>query len=493
MCMVCYTQGTDKDALSPAGIKPCLCGAAITRAAMRRIEADLSRREFLGGSAAVIALFAGLGLQPSYVEAQTEGASRAILLTNLRFFNGVQTQLQTGRDILVRNGRIESLVPAGQGPAEAQRIDCGGRVVIPGLIDSHWHATLVGVSQIAAMTQDIGFVHLMAGRQAAATLMRGFTTVRDVGGPVFGMKLAIDRGVIDGPRIYPSGAMISQTSGHGDFRFLSELPRMPQDAPSYTERMGAAAIADGRDEVLRRAREQLMRGATQIKIMAGGGVMSQYDPLDATQYLEEEMKAAVQAAADWGTYVCAHVYTPKGIQRAIRAGVKSIEHGQLADSATIRMMRDEGVWWSIQPFLNDEDASPITDPFSIAKREQVASGTERAFREGRAMGINMAFGTDILFNPQGASTQGRQLAKLTRFMPPLEALRLATGAAGELMALSGPRNPYPGPLGVIAEGAWADLLVVDGDPSVNLDFLSTPDQSLKLIMKDGRIHKRTLA
>ena len=162
--------------------------------------------------------------------------------------------------------------------------------------------------------------------------------------------------------------------------------------------LGAAAIADGRDEVLRRAREQLMRGASQIKIMAGGGVASPYDPLDAAQYLEEEMKAAVQAAADWGTYVCAHVYTSQGIQRAIRAGVKSIEHGQLADSATIRMMRDEGVWWSIQPFLADEDANQYTDPASIAKQQQVASGTERAFREGRSLGVKMAFGTDILFS-----------------------------------------------------------------------------------------------
>lgn len=493
MCMVCYTRHPDDEALSPAGIKPCLCGAAITRAAMRRIEADLSRREFLGGSAAVLALFAGLGLQPSHVQAQPAGTRPPLLLTNLRFFDGRTPRLQAGRDILVRDGRIAGLVPAGQGPAEAQRIDCGGRTVIPGLIDAHWHASLVGVSQVAAMTQDVGFVHLMAGRQAGATLMRGFTTVRDVGGPSFGLKLAIDRGVIDGPRIFPSGAMVSQTSGHGDFRFLSELPRMPQDGPSYSERMGAAAIADGRDEVLRRTREQLMRGASQIKIMAGGGVASPYDPLDAAQYLEEEMKAAVQAAADWGTYVCAHVYTSQGIQRAIRAGVKSIEHGQLADSATIRMMRDEGVWWSIQPFLADEDANQYTDPASIAKQQQVASGTERAFREGRSLGVKMAFGTDILFNPQGAASQGRQLAKLARFMPPLEALKLATGSAGELLALSGPRNPYPAPLGVIAEGAMADLLVVEGDPSTDLAFLGTPERSLKLIMKDGRIHKQALA
>ncbi|NNU82229.1 amidohydrolase family protein [Halovulum dunhuangense] len=486
MCMSCY-----ETALSgAAGIDPCLCGAPKTQAAMRRLEADLSRRAFLGGSAAVVGMFAGFGLQPREVRAQAPG--QPLLLTNLRYFDGTGSQLQEGRDILVRDGRIEALPPAGQGPAEAQRIDCGGRAVIPGLIDAHWHSTLVGVSQIVALTQDLGFVHLMSGREAGATLMRGFTTVRDVGGPAFGLKLAIDQGAVAGPRIFPSGAMLSQTSGHGDFRLPSELPRMPGDPASYSERIGAAAIADGRDEVLRRAREQLMKGASQLKIMAGGGVASRYDPLDATQYLEEEMEAAVRAAADWGTYVCAHVYTSKGIQRAVRAGVKSIEHGQLADSETIRMMRDEGAWWSIQPFLADEDANPYTDPASIAKQRQVAEGTVRAFEEGRAEGVRMAFGTDILFNPAGAASQGRQLSKLARFMSPLEALRMATGDAGELLSLSGPRSPYAGRLGVIAEGALADLLVTDGDPATDLSFLGDPDNTLRLIMKGGRIHKDTL-
>ena len=459
---------------------------------MRRIEADLNRRQFLGGISAVVGMFAGFGLQPRYARAQTPG--RPLLLTNLRFFDGTTLSMQTGRDILVENGRISALPLAGQGPQDAERIDCGGRAVIPGLIDAHWHSTLVAVSQIVALTQDPGFVHLMAGREAGATLMRGFTTVRDVGGPAFGLQMAIDRGAVSGPRILPSGAMISQTSGHGDFRMISELPRMPSTPASHTEAMGAVAIADGVDEVLRRTREQLLRGASQIKIMAGGGVASLYDPLDAAQYLEEEMSAAVRAAADWGTYVAAHVYTSVGIQRAIKAGVKSIEHGQLADSETIRMMREEGVWWSIQPFLADEDANQYTNPGQIAMQVRVAEGTVRAFDEGRAEGVRMAFGTDVLFNAAGAASQGRQLAKLARFMTPLEALNMATGAAGELLALSGERNPYRGAaLGVIAEGAHADLLVVDGDPETDLSFLGDPETSLRLIMKGGRIHKEVLA
>jgi imidazolonepropionase-like amidohydrolase len=472
-----------------APINPCLCGAPETQAAMQRIEADISRRQLLGGSAAVIGMFAGFGLAPREVRAQAPG--RPVVLTNLRFFDGTTLSMQSGRDIVIEGGRITGLPATGAGPAEADTIDCGGRAVTPGLIDCHWHATLVSVSQIAALTQDIAFVHLVSGQEAGATLMRGFTTVRDTGGPAFGLKLAIDRGVVMGPRIFPSGAMLSQTSGHGDFRLLNSLPRTDGDL-DYTERTGVAAIADGRDEVIRRAREQLMKGASQIKIMAGGGVSSLYDPLDTAQYFLEEMEAAVMAAADWGTYVCAHVYTSEGIQRALRAGVKSIEHGQLADTQTIRMMREEGAWWSIQPFLADADANPRTDPIQRAKQLEVAEGTVRAFEEGRAEGVNMAFGTDILMNPGGAQSQGRQLAKLTRFMSPLEALRMATGSAGDLLALSGPRDPYLGRLGVIAEGAHADILVWDGDPETDLAFLDDPVGSLRLVMKGGRVFKQTL-
>jgi imidazolonepropionase-like amidohydrolase len=476
----------------PAGVgsDPCHCGSAKTQAAFRRIEADLSRRQLLGGAAAVLGLFAGFGLKPADLRAQTPG--RPLLLINLRLFDGVTRSMREGVDILIQDSRIAALPARGTGPADAERIDCGGRAVIPGLIDMHWHATLVAVSQVVALTQDIGFVHLMSGREAGATLMRGFTTVRDVGGPAFGLKLAIDRGVVSGPRIFPSGAMISQTSGHGDFRMINSLPRMPGDAADYTERAGVAVIADGADEVLRRTREQLMQGASQIKIMAGGGVASPYDPLDTTQYTEREMRAAVEAAEDWGTYVCAHVYTSPGIQRCIAAGVKSIEHGQLADDRTARMMADNGVWWSLQPFLADEDANQYTDPVSIAKQQEVAEGTIRAFELADRRRVNFAFGSDILFNPNGGGSQARQLAKLARFMSPLDALHRATGAAGELLALSGARAPYDGRLGVIRENALADLLVVDADPERDLDWLDDTQRSLRLIIKNGRVYKDTL-
>jgi len=486
MCITCY----EVVQLGVEPISPCLCGAPETQAAMDRIEADISRRQMIGGMASVVGMFAGFGLAPTEVRAQSPG--RPTLLRNLRYFDGRTLSMQERTDILVDGGRIAALIQAGTGPEDADVIDCGGRAVTPGLIDCHWHATLVSVSQIAALTQDIALIHLISGQEAGATLQRGFTTVRDTGGPVFGLKTAVDRGVVAGPRIFPSGAMISQTSGHGDFRLLNSLPRMPGDAADYTERTGVAAIADGHDEVLRRTREQLMKGASQIKIMAGGGVTSLYDPLDTAQFLEEEMRAAVRAAADWGTYVCSHVYNPQGIQRALRAGVKSIEHGQLADIETVRMMREEGAWWSIQPFLQDEDSNPRSNPIQQAKAEEVARGTVQAFEMGRSEGVNMAFGTDILMNPGASGRQGRNLAKLTRFMPPLEALRMATGNAGELLAMSGQRDPYLGRLGVIAEGAHADILVWDGDPESDLDFLDDPSSNLRLVMKGGRVFKKAL-
>lgn len=485
MCQIC-----SQSAAVDVALNPCLCGAFHTQAAFRRIEADLNRRQMLGGVAAVVGMYAGFGLAPGKVRAQ--GAQPPIILTNLRYFDGETLAVQSGRDILVEDGRITALVPVGTRPEVAQAIDCGGRTVVPGLIDAHWHATLCGVTEQTALMGDINLVQLIAGQQAGETLMRGFTTVRDVGGPAFGLKQAIDRGVIQGPRIFPSGAMITQTGGHADFRLLDALPRMPDTPAAWFERQGFSLISDGVTMILRSTREQLMKGASQVKIMAGGGVTSLYDPLNSVQFLEDEMRTAVLAAEDWGTYVCAHVYTSKGIQRCLRAGVKSIEHGQLADEETVRMMADSGVWWSIQPFLDDEDANPKSDPSTRTKQMEVQTGTVNAFELGITYKVKMAFGTDILFNPAGTAGQGRQLSKLARFMTPLEALRMATGNAGELLAMSGDRAPYPGRLGVLAPGALADLLVVNGDPETDLDWVATPETSMPMIMKDGVVVRNLL-
>jgi len=412
---------------------------------------------------------------------------RPLLFANLRLFDG--RGAVAGRNVLVSGNRIAALVPVAEDVAGAEIVDCGGRCLMPGLIDAHWHTILAAIPEVVAMTADPAYVHLVAAQEAQRTLLRGFTSVRDVGGPAFALKRAIDEGIVAGPRIYPSGAMISQTSGHGDFRLRSELPRNGLSAPSAAEAAGISAIADGADEVLRRTREQLMLGASQIKIMAGGGVSSHHDPLDSLQYRPEEIQAAVAAAGDWGTYVSAHVYTAAGVRRAVENGVASVEHGQLADEAAVRLMADRGTWWSLQPFLADEDANPKSQPEQQREQREIAEGTVRAYELGRAFGVKLAFGTDILFSPAQTASQGRQLAKLARWFDNAAVLAMATARNAELLALSGPRNPYPGALGVIEAGALADLLVVEGDPLADLAPLGAPETGLKLIMKDGLIYK----
>ena len=467
----------------------CACHSPEAQQLLGRVGQGLSRRSVLKGVAASLAAPA-LGLvSPAFAQSP----AKPLLLKNVNIFDGTGGKLVEGQGVLVEGRLIKALVASADTVADADVFDCGGRTLMPGMIDAHWHSILAGISQMVAMTADIPYVHLVAAQEAERTVLRGFTTVRDVGGPAFALKRAIDEGRIAGPRIYPSGAMISQTSGHGDFRMRTDLPRSAQTDLSLTEEAGIAAIADGEAEVLRRVREQLMLGASQIKIMGGGGVASTYDPIDALQYSEAEMKAAVSAASDWGTYVCVHTYTSAGIQRAVACGVKSIEHGQLADEETVRRLADAGAWWSIQPFLADEDSNAYPSPEQRMQQQAIAEGTARAVELGRKHKVRMALGTDILFSPKGTATQGRQLAKFARWYDNAEVLRMLTGGNAELAALSGPRNPYPAKLGRIEAGAYADILVIDGNPLDDIALIADPERTLKLIVKDGRIHKNTLS
>jgi imidazolonepropionase-like amidohydrolase len=417
------------------------------------------------------------------------------LFQNVRVFDGKSGTVSAASNVLIKGNIIANVSTADiavDPKANPTIIAGGGRVLMPGLIEAHWHAMMVAPTFATALTADMGYINLVAGREAKATLMRGFTTVRDMGGPTFGLKRAIDEGITAGPRIYPSGAFISQTAGHGDFRQLSDIPRTPNAPLSYAERIGVTAIADSPDEVRLRTRENLMRGASQIKLMAGGGVSSPFGPLDTTQYTEAELHAAVEAAEDWGTYVTAHAYTPRSIKRAIDAGVLCIEHGHLLDEATAKLMAEKGIWLSIQPFLDDEDANPVHSPMMRARQLEVITGTDRAYALAKKYKIKTAFGTDVLFDARLAGRQGAQLAKLVRWYTSGEALKMATGDNGQLLALSGLRSPYPGKLGVVEEGALADLLLVDGNPVENIELVADPAKSFVVIMKDGKIFKNLL-
>jgi imidazolonepropionase-like amidohydrolase len=369
-------------------------------------------------------------------------------------------------------------------------IDGGGRTLMPGLIDMHWHTMMVRPTPAALLAGDVGYMNILAAAEATDTLMRGFTTVRDLGGPAFGLKRAIDEGLVAGPRIFPSGAVITVTGGHGDFRQPFELPRVLGGPPARMEALGGSLVADSADEV--RVREQLMLGATQIKLTAGGGVASPHSPLDVSTFTEPELRAAVEAAENWGTYVTVHAYTPGVIQRAIAAGVKCIEHGHLMDDATARLMAKQDVWLSLQLF--PDEMADVFPPESQerTKFQEVFAATETAYGLAKRYGIKTAFGTDILFSQALAQLQGALLVRLARWYTPAEALVMATGTNGQLLAMSGKRNPYPGKLGVIEEGALADILLVDRNPIEDITLIENPVKNFVVIMKDGKIYKNTL-
>ena len=431
-----------------------------------------------------------LGAAPS----ATAAAGAVTLFQNVRIFDGKSGTLSGSRNVLVRGNKIESIAtgPIPTDPSAATvLIDGGGRTLMPGLIDMHWHTMMVRPTPAQLLTADIGYLNLMAGAEATDTLMRGFTTVRDVGGPAFGLKRAIDEGAVAGPRIFPSGAMITVTSGHGDFRQPFEVPRTLGAPQSRGEQLGAAMIADSPDEVRVRVREQLMLGASQIKLTAGGGVASPHSPLDVSTFTEAELRAAVEAAENWDTYVTVHAYTPASIQRAIAAGVRCIEHGHLMDEPTAKLIAEKGVWLSTQAFPDEmADAFPPGSS-ERAKALEVFAGTDRTFALAKKYKIKTAFGTDILFSESLAQRQGELLAKWTRWYTAAETLVMATETNAELLALSGKRNPYPGKLGVVEEGALADLLLVDGDPITDIKLIEDP-KHLLVIMKDGMIYKNAL-
>jgi imidazolonepropionase-like amidohydrolase len=285
--------------------------------------------------------------------------------------------------------------------------------------------------------------------------------------------------------------MITVTSGHGDFRQLSDLPRTIGGHIARMEQIGGAMIADSPDEVRVRVREQLMQGASQIKLTAGGGVSSPFSPIDVSTFTLEELRAAVEAAENWGTYVTAHAFTSAAIRRSIEAGVKVIEHGFLMDEETAQLIAEKDIWLSMQPL---PEAMRLGFPEGSVQREGaelVWPGIANAYELAKKYNIKTAWGTDVLFSRALAQQQGAILASLTRWYTPAEALAMATGTNAELLALSGLRNPYPGKLGVVEEGALADLLLVDGDPLANIDLVADPSNFV-VIMKDGQIYKDTL-
>ena len=427
------------------------------------------------------------------VTAHSQDAEPITLITNANIFDGVNEKLLEGADVLIEGNLIKQIGNDISAPSGAKVIDAGGKTLMPGLIDAHWHTTYAYTpAEILLLNRgDMAEVAIRSMTGAKETLLRGFTTVRDTGGNPFAIKKLIDSGEYPGHRILPSGPFMSPTAGHADHY------EVPMDTPrdksylNYWERNMMAMTSDGVAEVQLRTRDILKYGATQIKITTGGGVSSIFDPLDVSEYSVAEIEAAVEEATNYNTYVTSHVMTDKGVRTSIEAGVMCIEHGFFASEETLKLMKKKGAWLSPQPML--EEDMVWADPISAAKYKQVTDAVAGLYPLAKKVGVNIAFGTDQLMDASKAHQQSDYLVRLGAWFTPYEALKIATSENARLLELSGPRHPYQeGPLGVVKEGAYADLIIVDGNPLENLELVGDPGTNFVLIMKDGEVYKNTL-
>lgn len=416
-----------------------------------------------------------------------------IILRDVRVFDGVSAKTVDNVDVLLEGGRVLAIAtsPVAQDQSDTvTEIHGRGRVLMPGLSDAHVHLMGNANSMNDFLQGATGRLYGNTLVEAGRMVRRGFTTVRDMGGDTAPIKGLIDEGKFPGPRIFPSQAMISQTSGHADFSFVYDTPEVFGGRQSRMEDLHFTRVADGRPRVLTAVREQLRQGASQIKLTLGGGAASMYDPLSTLQYTADEVRAAVEAASDYGTYVATHVYTPAGIHRALEAGVTSIEHGHLADEDTVRRIAEAGAWLSIQPFAEDDHHYP--DHARASKNAEICQGTSRVYRWARENDVKTAWGTDLLLEPESAARQSVMAARLGEFYSNAEALRMLTSGNAALFETAGERNTYRGAkLGVVAEGAWADVLLVERDPLVDLSVIADPETNFSLIVKGGEVIKNT--
>jgi len=420
-------------------------------------------------------------------------AQTTVLINNVQIFNGKDEKTITGNVLIVNNliSKISTAPIPTNKSGETKIIDGKGKFLMPGLIDMHMHMILANSTLSQMQNGEVGAAFIRAGVEATNVLNRGFTSVRDFGGPSFGRKQTINAGYINGPRTWPSGPMISQTAGHVDFRNIHQRPVSLGGALDHSEVIDACLIADGKDAVLVAVRETLKRGASHIKLTAGGGISSSYDPIDVSQYTEEEIRAAVEAAEDWGTYVTVHAFTTRAVNKAIAAGVKCIEHGQLLDEATVKLMGEKGIWLSIQA-LDTAGRADFTAEQKQQKKD-VANGADAVIKYAKKYKVKMAWGTDVFFNPAINKFQNTYIAKMGNWFTPFEVLKLITSDNAQLLALSGMRSPYrEGKLGVIEEGAYADMILVDGNPLKDINLMVDYEKNFVMIMKDGKLYKNTL-
>lgn len=393
----------------------------------------------------------------------------------------VETLTLTPADVLVENGLISQVGPNLKAPAGAQTIQAKGLTVMPGMIDCHTHvvASQLNLGQNANLPNALAT--LRAVPILSGILMRGFTTVRDAGGADFSLAEAIRTDVIDGPRIFPAGHALSQTGGHGDFRLRNDLIE-PCACSLKVGNIGR--VVDGEDDVRLAIREEIMKGATQIKIMASGGVASPNDPIHFLGFSEKEIRAAVEEASNAGTYVMAHAYTPRAISRAVQCGVRTIEHGNLVDAATAQIMKEHNAFMVptlvTYEALANEGAGLGFPAESVAKIEAVRGDGKKALEILAKAGVKMGLGSDLL----GAlhRHQSEELKLRADILGNGMVLQQATLVGAEIIGMTDK-------LGVIKAGAIADLLLVDGNPLTDISCLLGQGEHLRVIIKDGKTYK----
>ena len=426
---------------------------------------------------------AGRRRQLGYVERATaEADSPKLLLRNLALLDPVSGTLSSGFEVLLAAGRIVEVSKGTISDSEAFVLDLGGRTLMPGLVDLHMH--ILGETLPLAPAMLPSLLTARATNVMLGMLARGFTTVRDAGGADHGHKRAVEMGYMTGPRLFVSGRVISQTGGHGDSRSMADQRDPPLCCVTFP---GIGRIADGVDEVRKAVREELRLGADQIKVMAGGGIASQSDPIDQLQYSMEELEAVVDECHRSNKYVMAHVYTAAGVQRCVSAGVRTIEHGNLIDEKTARQMAEAGTYLvptlAVYQTIKESGKKLNFSDARIAKLDEIISVGARSLELAQAAGVKIGFGTDVARAPDQQSTEFLLRAQVQK---PIDIIRSATTVSAEVLR-------QEGKVGVIRPGALADLIAVDGNPLEDIGLLAGQGDHLSLIIAAGRVFKNSIS
>ena len=415
-----------------------------------------------------------------------------VVISNVRIFDGVSEELVKG-NLLITGNLISKISTEAIDVPDATLIDGGGRVLTPGFIDAHTHISLIAPFDQLENEYSAVYVGAAGGQMVENMLMRGFTSVRDAGGASIGIQRAIDDGWFNGPRVFSSGAFITQTSGHLDMRDRTNAHSHVGGQHSYAEQIGHYAAVDGEAEMLAAARQNFRDGATQLKLATNGGISAVYSPLDIDQFTDAELGAAGFVAESFGSYFMVHAYYDNAVSRAIDFGAKSIEHGHLMTEKVIEKMAKENVYLVVEALMSVAEAPPSFTADQKEKFELMKSGFPKMIELAKKHKLKIAFGSDVFLSKEAYALQSQEWVARSKLFTPFENLVQTTSIGGEILALSGPRSRYKeGPLGLIKEGAYADLLIIEGNPLEDITILADPDKNLSLIMKDGKIYKNTL-